>query len=245
MDEYLEKKKELQEAEQKAIEIKKTLRAEKKEELKEKFDKYNFLHKLKPWTRNDVLLGILMIVLFLVAYNHGGPIDSGENEGFFSNVFGFLVKDAVDTEDNIDSTEDSGDSTDSTDDISDTGDSEETNDSTGEMEDTENEEENVINFNIWSEYNDNQFTTLDTTSSPVNYYVVIQNLESFDIWCESFDSSVGIEAGEEREIFAMASENDAGDDGKLIVDQEFTCYDVDETIDGGYSKTTTLTFNFI
>ena len=241
MDEYLEKKKELHEAEEKAIEIKKTLRAQNREKFKEKFDKINFLHGLKPWTRTDILLAIFMIVLFLVAYNHGGAVDSEGDENFFSNVFGFLVKDSVDTEDNVESVENS-EVVNSIEDTSDTGDTE----SIEDIEDVEDstEEETVINFNLWTESEGNQFDIINTVDNSIDYKDIIQNLETFDIWCESVDSSVEVKAGEEREIYAMVSESDAGDDGKVINDHEFTCYDIDESLEEGYVKKSTVVVNF-
>ena len=240
MDEYLQKKKELEEAEKKALEIKKTLRAEKKEELKEKFDKYNFLHKLKPWTRTDLLLVIFMIVLFLIAYNHGGGVESGNSEeGFFSGIFGFFVKDKNVSEDNVEVT---GDIVNDTMDNSEENLGDDTLDITVTTSD-EGGEETVINFDIWVETtNGEEFTIIETSSDDIIYYVVIKNKESFDIQCESTDSNVGVKSYDERKIWNRVVAPEVSD--KVTEEHKFTCYNVDDSIDEGFMKSITVTVNF-
>jgi len=257
VDEYLEKKKELEEAENKAGEIRKSLRAEKKEALKERFDKYNFLHKLKPWTRSDILLVIFMMVLFLVAYNHGGAVTNDNEEGFFGGIFGFLVKDKdVGSDPNInadvDDTENSGDTNGELSDNS--GDSVDSSDSGSEnsAEDTSNEPEPiVIAFKMWAEYNDQEFSTIDLEGTDtLIYYIQIQNQESFEITCEGYSyrggeqddySNFDVDA---NEMYSMFMRIVAGNDTSVISKQELTCYESGNTISDGTEKQLLVNINF-
>ena len=236
MDEYFEKKKELQEAENKAEEIKKSLRAEKKEALKEKFDKYNFLHKLKPWTRSDILLAIFMMVLFLVAYNHGGVTDVENGEEGFFGIFGFLTKEKnesivleISSEIKEEEPEDVVNTTNVT-------------IVTTEIEDEEPEE---IEFDMWAKYGEDEFDTIETSLSSIVYYIVIKNNEGVPIKCESTDSDVEVEPYDSREIFNRAVQSDAGEDNKIVKEHIFTCYKVGDSINDGTEKSMGVTLIFI
>ena len=244
MDEYLQEKEKLREAEEKVKEYKEVLKEEKKKKINEGLHKFNFLNNLKPWTKNDLLLVILIIFLFVVAYNHGSSSNENDNEGFFSSIFGFLVKDNQSDNADLAVISDVDDvineSVEEEPEIVETN----TTDEASVPEDDEEEEDIFINFNIWTEYEDSKFDYMETSSDIINYFVVIQNSEDFDLKCESPDSSIGVEIGEERQIFAKAYASDAGEDNQLIINHEFTCYDSQKSIDGGYTKKTIVTIKF-
>lgn len=249
MDEYLEKKKELEEAEKKAEEIKRTLRAEKKQKVKENLDKINIFHKLKPWTRSDLILAILMIILFLVAYNHGGSVDNEDKQSFLSGVFGFFVKNHGNDETSLDSVSnltyneelDDGMVEDNADESVDIADE----------EDEEEVEKQEIDFDLYFEYEDQQFDIVNLTGkSNIIYYVILDNDEGFSIECEGYSyrnneegiySKISVDPNDEKSLFTrIACENNS----KVTVKHKFICYDEDVGIEGGTEKQKSVTIYF-
>jgi len=241
MNEFLEKKKELKEAEGKLKKAKEALNGERKRKLREKFKKINIFVKLKPWIVWNSILTMLVIFLFLGAYtNNPNPDVSEESKfgSFLDNIFGFLSKDKKVTEDNSEvlgsivvenNTTNQSSTVDNTIDISVT---------------VPEEEIELIDFDIWADYNGEKFNALETNSNNLIYYVVIKNKESFNIKCESSDSNVEVNSYDERSIYSKVMIGEAGEDNKIIVNHEFTCYDVDKSIDTGTKKEVKITVTF-
>lgn len=256
MEDHAEKKRELELAQKKIKEYKDFLKGERKKRLKEKFSKLSVFIKLKPWIVWNSILTIMVLVLFIGAYtSNPNPTVNEENKvgSFLGNIFGFLGKDEnvttqvssvnenVEENNTVTSEQQTTPATDNDLQITVTNPSD------------EDEEVEPINFDIWVEYNEQEFSTIETSIDNFIYHVVIENKEDFDFKCEGDNykdnsvespSNVEVVSYSQRSIFTQVKSSEAGSNNKTTMKHEFTCYDVDESIDKGTKKQVTATIIF-
>jgi len=260
---FIEKKKKLEEAEKKVKEYKDLLKEERRKKFKENFGKINIFKKIKPWIIWNSILTVLVLIMFITAYtNNPSPQISESNKvgGFLSNVFSFLSKgdntssntlsDSQNTEINsqINLTQTSNTTQDQES-------SDETSNTTQDQE-TSNEEGptiKIIDFDIWAEYNENEFGRLETSSNIILYYAMVKNNENFDIKCDEEDyrgntkvssSNIIVKADEDRSIFIRVLESNAVNN-MVLMKHKFICYDVEDSAEEGTVKQITVTIEFV
>lgn len=231
LDEYLQKKKQIEEAEKKLGLAKVELKKEKIRNLEEKGA---FWYGWKPWVKNDAIIVILMIVLFLIAtfYNPGTSSSSDSNDngkgGFFSNLFGLGNKD--NTTSDTSSNEDVS-NTDNTDTTIDT----DTSGGTGETaSNTDNGEvsSSLVDYDMGVYYNDQSVIALRVPANMnyIWYNVKITNNEAEKIKCDGYEyindvegdyNSFSVDTDEPRNL-AFKALRDSGTD--LTMKYKFNCY---------------------
>jgi hypothetical protein len=237
--EFDDKRKELEEAKQKAKELEDAMHAEKKKELSvSKSNKFSLLGmQFRQWTLNDMILilfvvGILVVgaTSFMPGENVSSDTDSGE-KGFFSRLFeGFTVKSVDNTDQGVDNGEDIEGSDDDSIDSSSGSDTEDIN----EPEPINNA--NPVDYDINIRYENSPFITINVTNVDTLWYTLnIKNRESFNIKCninhyvndalKSDQSTITIEVGNERNINLREMASDAGEDTLSRVKLEISCSD--------------------
>jgi len=273
MDEYLQKKKgivgkqkelqdkmkELEEAERKAQEIKTHLKEEKKKERSNRINNFSLLGmQFRPWTLNDMIIVLFVIIILVVgtvSFIPGGEVSSdvdssSEKVGFFAKLFGgFTVKSLdSDDEDVIDDAIDEDGSTDGDSDDSEEGDLDDSSNL-----DSDDNEANLVNFDVYVQYQDSSFTTLNAANvDHIWYDVNLRNKDPLNIKCiinhyannklKEDQSTITVEAGSSRIIKIRELASDAVD--TLVKSKlEISCSD---GVDGSTKRTETkhLTFYF-
>lgn len=238
MNEYLQKKqqvnkdkqksvqdrmKELQEAERKAMEIRESLKAEKRKEFGEKIHNFNiFGMRFRPWTLNDmiILLVIAIIVVGGLSFVPGKDVSSdtdSDKESFFTKLFGgFTGKSVDETNNNQEVQENTQESSTEDNTVSET-------DTTEEDTSTETSEENQgnpVNFDLDVKYQDSSFAVINISNANNLWYIVnVRNSESYPIICnikhyvnndlKSDQSTITIQSGDKRDINLKEIASDA------------------------------------
>ena len=233
LDEYLQKKRELEEAEKKMKEARSALKEEKK---KEKVDKGGFWYGWKPYQRNDAIIVLIVVILFLVSMFYGpGILNSDDNEeSFFSNLFSFSGNDVADNEEDTDGEDTDGEDTDGEDQDSGSDDTSE--------EDTDGEEinEDAVDYDLKIYYNNEEVSGLAVHQEDyVDYDVKLINNHGEKIKCEGYEytnnvkgngNSFSIESNEEKKLINTKARKD----GDKVINMKylFECFidgDKDDT----------------
>ena len=208
--------KELQEAEQRAKEIREALKAEQKKKLDEKIHNFSLLGMgFRPWTLNDmvILLVIAVIVVGGLSFVPNGEVTSDTNTGgFFTNLFGgFAVKSVEDENTDISNSDSSNEiSNEETAEVSEV--SVGSSDSTVDETNQETiDESKLANFDIDVNYQGSSFALINVSNTKSIWYTLkLTNKNLYPIKCninhyvnnvlKNDKSTVSIEAGDYREI---------------------------------------------
>lgn len=249
LSDYMQKQKE-----QKEVEAAKKRYEEAQEKLKSERKKWRQEHppiivkqfkSLKPWTRSDIILLVLMLVLFSLTYFRG---DSSFSFGFGSTNIEKLSANVVDEsaesttdeeqEEEVSSTEEEKIIEESTDEESTT-------------EEVATEAENPVEVTLSALYNDKEFTSLSINKTDIAwFYLVFDNKEASEIRCEGTSSYLTkeipsnflMDANKKKSIATKVTAEEANT--KVVVKNEFECYKEDQKSETLNNKLLRLTFHF-